>query len=237
MPPTTPSIDTLLSHFTSSLHLHPRPTWLTQTLSSQRQLPTGPALLASLKFRILASDITESLQPHANLCFPPTTHDGDVISVTLPGPIAVQVVAVEDVGVSRVEQIDKIEMAERGEIQRGREVIRVVPEIDGVETQVEGGGVGQGEQKVKTGPCKVLLEDAGGRRVYGIELKPVEGIKSDMAIGAKLVLRHVVVTRGLLLLTPATTTFLGGKIEVMNQAWLASRKQTLQTAIEALKPQ
>lgn len=261
MPPTTPSIDTLLSHFTSSLHLHPRPTWLTQTLSSQRQLPTGPALLASLKFRILASDITESLQPHANLCFPPATHDGDVISVTLPGPIAVQVVAVEDVGVSRVEQIDKIEMAERGEIQRGREVIRVVPELDGVGTQVEGGGgagVGHGEQKVKTGPCKVLLEDAGGRRVYGIELKPVEGIKSDMAIGAKvgslitpmtvayeltrfgglqLVLRHVVVTRGLLLLTPATTAFLGGKIEAMNQVWLASRKQTLQTAIEALKPQ
>lgn len=94
-----------------------------------------------------------------------------------------QVVAVEDVGVSRVEQIDRIEMAERGEIQRGREVIRVVPEGDGVGTQA---GTGQGEQKVKTGPCKVLLEDAGGRRVYGIELKVVEGVKSDMAIGAKV---------------------------------------------------
>lgn len=187
MPPTAPSIDTLLSHFTSSLRLHPRPTWLSHTLSSQRQLPTGPALFASLKFRILASNITESLQPHANLCFPATTHNADAISVTLPGPIAVQVMAVEDVGVSRVEQIDKIEMAERGEIQRGREVIRVVPEGDGVGTQAGGGGVaGQAEQKVKTGPCKVLLEDAGGRRVYGIELKPVEGIKSDMAIGAKV---------------------------------------------------
>lgn len=180
MPPAAPSIDTLLSHFTSTLRLHPRPTWLTQTLTSQRQLPTGPALLASLKFRILASDITESLQPHANLCFPPSANDANAASVTLPGPIAVQVVAVEDVGVSIVEQIDRIEMAERGEIQRGREVIRVVPEGDGVGAQA---GT---EQKVKTGPCKVLLEDAGGRRVYGIELKVVEGVKSDMAIGAKV---------------------------------------------------
>lgn len=97
-----------------------------------------------------------------------------------------QVVAVEDVGVSRVEQIDKIEMAERGEMQRGREVIRVVPEGDGVGTQAGGGGEAQVEQKGKTGPCKVLLEDAGGRRVYGIELKAVEGIKGDMAIGAKV---------------------------------------------------
>lgn len=183
MPPPAPSIDTLLSHFTSTLRLHPRPTWLSQSLSSQRQLPAGPALLASLKFRILASDITESLQPHANLCFPLSAHDSDAKSVTLPGPIAVQVVAVEDVGVSRVEQIDRIEMAERGEIQRGREVIRVVPEGDGVGTQA---GAVQGEQKVKTGPCKVLLEDAGGRRVYGIELKAVEGVRSDMAIGAKV---------------------------------------------------
>lgn len=185
MPPPAPSIDTLLFHFTSTLRLHPRPTWLSQSLSSQRQLPAGPALLASLKFRILASDITESLQPHANLCFPLSAHDSDAKSVTLPGPIAVQVVAVEDVGVSRVEQIDKIEMAERGEIQRGREVIRVVPEGDGDGIGTQAGTV-QGEQKVKTGPCKVLLEDAGGRRVYGIELKAVEGVKSDMAIGAKV---------------------------------------------------
>lgn len=77
---------------------------------------------------------------------------------------------------SRIEQIERIEMVERGEVQRGREVIRVVPEGDGVQPVTQG----------KTGPCRVLLEDAGGRRVYGIELKPVEGIKSDMAIGAKV---------------------------------------------------
>lgn len=50
-------------------------------------------------------------------------------------------------------------------------------------------------------------------------------------------LKNVIVARGLLLLTPANTTFLGGKIEVMNQEWLASRKQTLLAAIELLKSQ
>lgn len=97
-----------------------------------------------------------------------------------------QVVAVEDVGVSRVEQIDRIEMGERGEVQRGREVVRVV-----LEEGVEGG---EGTQR-KTGPCKVLLEDAGGRRVYGVELKAVEGIKGDMAIGAKVGCLHWLVRR------------------------------------------
>lgn len=50
-----------------------------------------------------------------------------------------------------------------------------------------------------------------------------------------MVLRNVVVARGLLLLTPANTLFLGGKIEGLNQEWLAGRKQMLQAAIEELK--
>lgn len=150
---------------------------------------------------------------------------------------------------SKVEQIDRLEMVERGEVMRGREVVRVVPDGDGEGTQGRGSG-GEGR---KSGPCKLLLEDAGGRRVYGIEMKSVEGVKNDMAIGAKvwprghqvgrraanrsaqLVLKNVVVARGLLLLTPANTTFLGGKIEAMNQAWLASRKQTLQASVDQLK--
>ncbi|KAH0606655.1 uncharacterized protein H6S33_003489 [Morchella sextelata] len=227
MPPPPPNIDTLLSHFRTSLNLHLRPTWLSHTLTTQR-LPTGAALLASLKFRILASDITESLQPHANLCFPPSIHDTDTQAQVLVGPIAVQIVAVEDVGLSRVEQLDRLEMAARGEVVRGREVIRVLPEEDGEAPRVVG-------RAGKTGPCKVLVEDAGGRRVYAVELEAVEGVKSDMAIGAKMVLKDVTAARGLLLLTPGNTTFLGGKIEVLNLAWVEGRRQALQSAIEQLR--
>lgn len=52
-----------------------------------------------------------------------------------------------------------------------------------------------------------------------------------------MVLRNVVVARGLLLLTPGNTVFLGGKIEGLNEAWKAGRKQMLQSAIEELKSQ
>lgn len=180
MPPPPPNINNLLSHFRTSLNLHIRPTWLSHTLTTQR-LPTGAALLASLKFRILASDITESLQPHANLCFPPSIHDTDTQAQVLAGPIVVQVVAVEDVGLSRMEQLDRLEMAARGEVVRGREVVRVLPEEDG-----EAPRVAPPPRAGKTGPCKVLVEDAGGRRVYAVELEAVEGVKGDMAIGAKV---------------------------------------------------
>lgn len=50
-----------------------------------------------------------------------------------------------------------------------------------------------------------------------------------------MVLKDITAARGLLLLTPGNTTFLGGKIEVWNQAWVEGRIQALQSAIEQLK--
>lgn len=194
-----PTIDQVLQHFSTAHSLHIRPTFLSGLLASlntQRQVPAGPALFATLKFRVLASDITESLQPHANLCFPVTATSADVQAATLPGPVAVQVVGLEDMGTSRIQQIERIEMGERGEIVKGREVIRVVPTQDesgeGAGGSGGAGGAGgtegrrAGQPTGKEGPYKVLVEDAGGRRVYGIELKSVPGIKSDMPMGTKV---------------------------------------------------
>jgi RecQ-mediated genome instability protein 1 len=50
-----------------------------------------------------------------------------------------------------------------------------------------------------------------------------------------MVLKDVTAARGLLLLTPGNTTFLGGKIEVLNLAWVEGRRQALQSAIEQLR--
>ncbi|KAL7271144.1 hypothetical protein RUND412_006126 [Rhizina undulata] len=235
MPPSVPNIDQLLAQFSSTLSLHVRPTWLSANLEAlqnqARQVAAGPALFASLKFRILASDFTKSLQPHANLCFPVDIHDQH--NTTMIGPIAVQVVDIQDMGTSKLDQLDKIEMVERGEMTKGKEVIRIVATED-VEGESETQRPRQ-QKEAKSGPHKVLVEDASGRSAYGIELKPLEGIKIGMSMGAKLVLRNVTVARGVLLLTPQNTQILGGKIEELHRGQLEYRKACLQSALEEIR--
>lgn len=52
-----------------------------------------------------------------------------------------------------------------------------------------------------------------------------------------MVLKNVTVARGVLLLTPANTLVLGGKVEALNQQYLTNRKQVLNSALEKLKSQ
>jgi len=78
---------------------------------------------------------------------------------------------------------------------------------------------------------KLLLEDAAGRRVWGFELEPVISIKVGMNIGAKLLLRGCTVARGVVLLTAATATVLGGKVEALQVAWMEGRKKSLREAV------
>lgn len=134
-----------------------------------------------------------------------------------------QVLSVEDMSKSRWEQIEAIEALERGEGTKGREVIRVAATEEGEDEHV----------KRDVGPHKLALQDARGTRIYGIELKGVEGVGLGMSMGCKMVLRNVVVARGVVLLEPGTTTALGGKIEGLHKAWKDGRKTELKAAIEA----
>lgn len=125
---------------------------------------------------------------------------------------------------SRWEQIEAIEALERGEGTKGREIIRVA-------APVEGDDSGEAVQK-GGGPHKLLLQDATGTKVYGIELKALDGVGLGMSIGCKLVLQNIVVARGVVLLEPKTSTVLGGKIEGLHKAWKEGRKAELKKAIE-----
>jgi len=138
----------------------------------------------------------------------------------------VQVLAVEDMSKSRWEQIEAIEALERGEGTKGREIIRVVATEDGDDDA--GGNLQKGG-----GPHKLLLQDAAGKRVYGIELKGLEGVGLGMSIGCKMVLKNAIVARGVVLMDATTTTVLGGKIEGLHKAWKEGRKTELKAAIEA----
>ena len=222
----SPALATQISaQLTSTKCLTPTQNWLSAFILTQRPAIPLPALTQTALFRLLASDITTTLLSSASNCFPSDVHNATIKERRVNGPIVAQVLGVEDMSRSRWEQVEAIEALERGEGTKGREIIRVPPPEEDAETNAKlnrGGG-----------PHKLLLQDVKGTRAYGIELKGVEGVGLGMSIGCKLVLKNVVVARGILLLEPATTTMLGGKIEALHKTWKENRKAELKAAIEA----
>ncbi|KAI9820884.1 MAG: hypothetical protein M1832_003517 [Thelocarpon impressellum] len=222
----TPPQTSLSTSLEASLSLTPSPTWLASFLSTQKPTTPPASLLATARLRLLNSDIASSLSRGR----PATLLPSDIHATAaragdrrLTGPVALQVLGVEDLGKSRWAQVQDIEAAERGEGTRGREVVRVVPAA-GDGGAVEGGGAGGGTHKL-------LLRDAAGLRVYGVELQAVKGVRVGMGIGSKIVCRNVLVSRAVLLLEPRTTTVLGGRVEGLHVAWLAGRKAELRAAV------
>ena len=204
--------------------LIPTQTWLNAFLSSQR--PTTPlnALTQTAVFRLLASDVTTCLETTPSSCFPQDLHNPQIMDILLPGSIVVQILDIEDMSKSRWQQIEAIEALERGEGTKGREIIRVVPTDDGEDPNAS--------TTQSRGPHKLLLQDSAGLKLYGIELRSVEGVSLSMSIGSKLVLKNATVARGVLLLEPATVTLAGGKIESLHKNWKENRKTDLKAAIE-----
>ena len=209
----------------ASKFLAPTQNWLSAFVQTQRTTTPLPALTKTAIFRLLASDITTSLSSSASHCFPPNLQNPNIKECRLSGPIVVQVLQVEDMSKSRWEQIEAIEALERGEGTKGREIIRVAPAEETDDNDDNNNRSG--------GPHKLLLQDAQGARVFGVELRSVEGVGLGMSIGAKLVLRNASVARGVVLLEPTSTTMLGGKIEELHKAWKENRKNDLRAAIEA----
>ena len=147
-------------------------------------------------------------------------------SQLLPGPIAVQVLDIEDIGRSRWSQVEALEAQERGETTKGREVVRVLPAEDG-EGGAAGAAAGAAGGSGSAGPHKLLLQDAKGTKVYGLEMRDVQGVNASMSIGAKLVLRDFEVARGVILLESRCVEVLGGKVDAWDRKWRDERKKVL----------
>ncbi|KAI9666434.1 MAG: hypothetical protein M1821_004370 [Bathelium mastoideum] len=215
---------TAIKDHLNSKSLKPSASWLDHFLAHTRPNTPLPALKQTALFRLLASDLTITLDPDpASALLPPNVHDASIRERRLTGTaIPVQVLEVEDLSRSRWAQVEAIEAAERGETTKGREVVRVVPGEEGLSGEEGNGGKGQ---------HKVLMQDARGTRVYGFELEPVAEIGVGMNIGAKLVLREALVARGMVLMEPRTVTVLGGKVEGLHKRWREGRKQALKEAV------
>ena len=193
-------------------------------MNTQKSTTPLPALTSTALFRLLSSDITTSLSSDAHHCLLNDIHNVHVKECRLQGPIVVQLMGIEDMSKSRWEQIEAIEALERGEGTKGREIIRVTATEDNDDSSAANNKGG--------GPHKLSLQDAQGTCIYGIELRDIKGVGLGISIGCKMILRNVLVARGVLLLEPANTTLLGGKIEALHKAWKENRKAELKAAIE-----
>ena len=243
------------SHITDHLSSKSLPVsqaWLTQFLSTQR-VSTTPisSLTRTALFRILASDFTKSLSSQNPTHLLPTDiSDPAIKERRIAGPVPLQILDIEDIGTSLWSQVEAQERVERGEQQRGREIIRTVTRDPG------GGDLGEGTANPATsgtnttptarntasggsnsGPHRLVLEDAKGTKVVGMELKRIEGIGIEkLSIGAKIVLKNATVARGMVLLEPPNATILGGKIDAMDKEWREKRKARLLARLEQLQP-
>lgn len=81
---------------------------------------------------------------------------------------------------------------------------------------------------------KIILQDTNGFLVYGIELQKLSFLSMTTPLGSKLILNRVKFSRGVALLDPSNTTFLGGQVlhlvESTKQQLIAFLKQELEDA-------
>ncbi|KAL1602759.1 hypothetical protein SLS60_006180 [Paraconiothyrium brasiliense] len=211
-----------LTQHLNSRHLYPAAAWLQSFVSGTRPNTALPALKQTALFRLLATDITASLHPPQHTIFPKDVLNPETQTRTIAGPIICQILDIEEIGLSRWAQVEQIEAKERGETTKGREIVRVV------EDENDGGTVASAVHS--KGPFKLLLQDAKGAQIYAIDLLGIEGVNTSMAMGTKLLLRNTDVRRAVAMLEPGNVQILGGKMDALDKAWRAGRKERLMNA-------
>ncbi|KAJ2995105.1 hypothetical protein NUW58_g1366 [Xylaria curta] len=226
--------------------------WIKTAMPNRNPLPPLPALIATVKTRFLAADLTNpALFDSPAPAFPPNASNPEVREVKLTWDIPVQVLDIENLSKSKWEQVEELEAIARGEQTRGREIIRLPTgdeedefAVDGQATQsaingperpgLQGKG-GSAPAATRSSTHRLVLQDCKGQRLYGLELKRIDRIGiGTLNIGEKFILkRGAILARGMLLLDPATCTILGGKVEAWQKDWVEGRLTRLREAVEA----
>ncbi|KAK9315684.1 hypothetical protein V1524DRAFT_428704 [Lipomyces starkeyi] len=159
-------------------------------------------------------------------------------STTITGPVTFQIAEVQEIGISKSEQLRKIEegISESGD--SGRKVVRDVPtdgehaeEIDANGRVQNGTAMANGlqfhtfsdAQPGKTRSpivgkkfCKVLLQDPLGRCYWALESKPINDLEVGLKLGTKVTLSNFTVWRGVIMLKPTSVVIHGGAIDEWN---------------------
>ncbi|KAI0206617.1 hypothetical protein F4808DRAFT_926 [Astrocystis sublimbata] len=235
----------------------PSISWIRSALPNRNPLPPLPALVATVKTRFLAADLTRPGLFDSPPAFPPNANNPEIKEVKLTWDIPVQVLDIENLSRSKWDQVEELEAIARGEQTKGREIIRLPTgneddefAVDGQATQPAASGADRpGPQGRGSAPSaasaqtianassthRLVLQDCRGQKLYGLELKRIERIGiGTLNIGEKILLkRGAVLCRGTLLLEPTTCIILGGKVEAWQKAWVESRLTRLREAVGA----
>ncbi|KAL7619675.1 hypothetical protein AAE478_010216 [Parahypoxylon ruwenzoriense] len=229
----------------------PSLTWIQSALPNRNPLPPLPALVATVKTRLLAADLTipgllESPAP----AFPSNLSDPEVRETKLARDVYVQVLDIDNLSKSKWEQVEELEAIARGEQTRGREIIRLPAGTNDEDEDEDGAPARSNANGATTAAAaaaakskgaganathRLVLQDCKGQKVHGLELKRIDRIGvGTLNIGEKMVLRRgAAVARGVVLLEPATCAVLGGKVEAWQRAWLDGRLARLREAVGA----
>jgi RecQ-mediated genome instability protein 1 len=217
-----------IRQFLVSKGVAPTDKWLQSFVQSAKPSIPVAAQQKTALFRILTTDIRESVQSKSNGILPGDVSDPETRERQVGGPILVQVLDVEDIGHSRWSQHEAIEAQEKGEMTKGREIIRIVPE-----TETSDPGAVARPSEMSLGPHKLLLQDVKGTTAYGVVLDSVTGIGTQMSIGSKLLLSNVAIARGVMLLESRNIELLGGKVDAWDKKYREERKAVLKQKAEA----
>ncbi|SPO04295.1 uncharacterized protein DNG_06978 [Cephalotrichum gorgonifer] len=222
-------------------------TTLLTTLLSTNPPPSLPRLTAQTKSHILTTDLTTpSLLDPSVPVFPPELLSPALRDAKLPADVPLQIVDIEDLSRSRWDQIEELERIEKGELKKGRAVVRIEneDEDDAAARATQGGaarptpapapGPGDAAQKASGNAThRVTLQDRAGTNIFGIELTRMPRLGVGVTrIGEKVVVRRgATVARGTVLLEPATFLFLGGYVESEEKRWVGDRLKVLREAV------
>ncbi|KAF6806864.1 RecQ mediated genome instability protein Rmi1 [Colletotrichum musicola] len=218
----------------------PSSAW-TATLTSCVPTPPLPSLVATAKARLLASDLTTPglLDASATASFPPTS--GETLEARLDRDVHCQVLDVENLSLSRWEQVEELEAVARGEQTTGRRVVRLAAE-EAEYDKVDDGDAPRPQrqqlQQKRNATHRLVLQDFKGNKLYAVELRRIEKIGvGSTNIGEKVLLKGgTVIARGTVLLEPERCVVLGGKVEAWQKAWVEGRMARLQEAVGAGEP-
>ncbi|KAI1660398.1 hypothetical protein F4813DRAFT_349806 [Daldinia decipiens] len=229
----------------------PSLTWIQSAMPNRNPLPPLPALIATVKTRLLAADLTSpGLWESPSPAFPPNLGNPEVKETKLSRDVPVQVLDIDNLSKSKWDQVEELEAIARGEQTRGREIIRLPTgneedEEDGAVSQnalaatgrnaAVNANVANAAAAARNATHRLVIQDCKGQKVHGLELKRIDRIGiSSLNIGEKMILkRGTTVARGIVLLEPATCVVLGGKIEAWHRAWVDGRLTRLREAVGA----
>ncbi|RSL79202.1 hypothetical protein CEP51_007560 [Fusarium floridanum] len=218
---------------------YPSTTFLNSLITARSPPPPLPSLVATAKARLLAADITNStlINTTSLQSLPPDADSPESRERRLPRPVHVQVLDVENISLSRWEQVEEMEAVARGETTRGREVVRVTAEDDDnpetTQPRPTAAAAANARTASKKATHRLVVQDCKGVKLYALELKRIDSIGvGKTQIGEKMLLKAgTILARGVILLEPEKCVLLGGKIDAWQKTWTDGRLARLKEEI------